>query len=1039
MANRLDVSLSSPGPEQNLLILAALLPPPASLDTLTAVSGFSPVRVLRFLEDSTRKSVLNAFETEGPGLYYFQDTEAPKRILQESPEKAVASLAVSLVSHIDQTLDDQHKRSLLITHIHQLTGLFPDRLTDFLQAAHHCLETEALEAAASYFQLILDVLNTRSKSKEEKALYIDAVLGIIASSGHLKPLDQQREILNRARKFSMAQNDQDRLCQVDLRLAQVVKIEGDYAHAGRLYEEAWDLAKQLGRDDLRKQAAFFTTDFLFWQGLVKDAVSRYEQAIGDLEELPSDQATLRACATLGWCYGICGQTARGIELLEVVRNRAARLHLTGIRIYTDLMSVLAYLEARRIDEAEKHLDDIFSHPEPELGNYTLWAGYASKAYILYARGDLQGCFECQKKAHEKAKKIGWHHHRGPWNFEYMDALERVGMIHPEMNYDSEIKRVSDWPDVYMQGVGLRCRAQRLALKGEHPEKVLSQLKRSQELLTRAGARIELARTQMFLARQHLESGEDKPARELLGEAWDVLSGVNESLFPDELRPYLDDAGEDVLINTLVEVSNVIGTVRNRKRLLERIINLLMRLTLAGRGGFFLTDPEDGFELVAGRNLDRVTIGSTGFRPARRMLHHVVREKTEIILEGGNKTTGDLSKPGEGWALCSPVILEDRLSGIIYLDNALVGLSPPKRSLSLLRVVNNQLAIALDNARAYEEIARLKDRLEDETQFYRMEMASFPHRRQILGNSPPIRRVLEQIDRVSPTDTTVLVTGETGVGKELVARAIYRLSRRNGDPFIPVNTASLEQGVIASELFGHEKGAFTGALRKRRGRFELADRGTLFLDDVDTLSLGIQTRILRALQEKEFERVGGDRTIHSDFRLIAATNQDLASLVKNGKFRKDLFYRLKVFPIHVPSLRERKEDIPILVSHFLNLNNTRLGKSIKGVSRGDLTRLKAYSWPGNVRELQHIVERAAILSDGEFLRIPELNPHSGRENHAANFQSLKEMERNYILEALGRCQWRVSGNGGAAELLDLKPTTLYAKIRKLKISKNLTYE
>jgi transcriptional regulator with GAF, ATPase, and Fis domain len=223
----------------------------------------------------------------------------------------------------------------------------------------------------------------------------------------------------------------------------------------------------------------------------------------------------------------------------------------------------------------------------------------------------------------------------------------------------------------------------------------------------------------------------------------------------------------------------------------------------------------------------------------------------IILYGGNNTTGVLSRPGEGWALCSPVILEDRLSGIIYLDNALVGLSPPKRSLSLLRVVNNQLAIALDNARAYEEIARLKDRLEDETQFYRMEMESFPHRRQILGNSQPIRRILEQIDRVSPTDATVLVTGETGVGKELVARAIQRLSRRNGGPFIPVNTASLEQGVIASELFGHEKGAFTGALRKRRGRFELADHGTLFLDDVDTLSLGIQTRILRALQEKEF--------------------------------------------------------------------------------------------------------------------------------------------------------------------------------------------
>jgi transcriptional regulator with GAF, ATPase, and Fis domain len=220
---------------------------------------------------------------------------------------------------------------------------------------------------------------------------------------------------------------------------------------------------------------------------------------------------------------------------------------------------------------------------------------------------------------------------------------------------------------------------------------------------------------------------------------------------------------------------------------------------------------------------------------------------------------------------------------------------------------------------------------------------------------------------------------------------------------------------------------------------LADHGTLFLDDVDTLSLDIQTRILRALQEKEFERVGGDRTIRSDFRLIAATNQDLSSLVKKGEFRADLFYRLAVFPIHVPPLRERMEDIPILATHFLKLNNTRLGKSIKGISKSDLARLKTYSWPGNVRELKHIVERAAILSDGEFLKVPELSANGGRETHAGNFRSFKEMERDHILEALGRCRWRVSGKGGAAELLNLKPTTLYAKIRKLNIRKNLTYE
>ncbi|HKI49263.1 MAG TPA: sigma 54-interacting transcriptional regulator, partial [Desulfobacteria bacterium] len=410
-----------------------------------------------------------------------------------------------------------------------------------------------------------------------------------------------------------------------------------------------------------------------------------------------------------------------------------------------------------------------------------------------------------------------------------------------------------------------------------------------------------------------------------------------------------------------------------------------------------------------------------------------------ILESGGTVNNGLSNPNEGWALCCPVLLQNRLLAIIYLDNALVGLSPPRRSLSLLRVVNNQLAIALDNARAYEEIARLKDRLEDETQFYRMEMESFPHGQQIIGDSAMVRGILQQLDRVGPTDSAVLITGETGVGKELVARAIHRLSRRNGSPFIPVNTASLEQGVIASELFGHEKGAFTGAFKRRRGRFELADHGTLFLDDVDTLSLEIQTRILRVLQEKAFERVGGDRTIHSDFRLIAATNQDLSSLVKAGRFRSDLYYRLKVFPIHVPPLRDRKEDIPALVSHFLNVNNNRLGKSIKGVSKADLTRLNAYLWPGNIRELEHIVERAAILSDGEFLRIPELSPDADKGACFEKMRSLKEMERGYILEALGRCRWRVSGKGGAAQLLDLKPTTLYAKMRKLEIRKNLSYE
>ncbi len=1024
--------------EEHLLILAALLPPPISLDVLTVLSGFTPVAALRLLEELTLQQTLCAYQEKGPGFYFFRDTEAPRRIVHDLDERVLSVLVKDVVRYLEENPADSGRKSLLITHIHQLTGLLPDRLEDFLAAGGYCLETEAFEAAGIYFRMALDALSETPSTEKEKGLYIDATLGMIASSGHVIPLDQQKDILHLARDYSLAIHDRERLCQVDLRLAQVIKIAGDYAYAGHLYQEAWDLAEQLDREDLRRQAAFFTTDFLFWQGLVKDAVSRYEEAIGNLEELPSDPATLRACAALGWCYGICGQIARGIGLLKTVRNRAERLRMAQITVYADIMSVLTYLEARRMDEAEAHLNQIFSHPETSLGNYVLWAGYASRAYIQYAKGDLKGCSEFQKKAHEKAMEFGWHHHRGPWNFEYMDALETAGMGHPEMTYDSEIARIRDWPDVYMQGVGLRYDTQRLLKKGENREAAVARLNESAELLTRAGARVELARTQILLARQFLKSGNDAGARELLGKAWQVFSGVNESLFPDELRPYLDEADEDLLINTLVEVADVIGTVRDRNRLLERIINRVMRLTLAGRGGFFLIDHHGGFELAASRNLDLNLLETDEFKSVQSMLDYVAQEKKELILESGDTDNRPHRGTREGWALCVPVVLQQQLLGMIYLDNLLVGLPPPKRSLSLLRVISSHLAVALDNARAYEEIARLKDRLEDETQFYRMEMESFPDRRQILGDSPHIRGILEQIDRVGSTDTSVLITGETGVGKELVARAIHRLSRRNGHPFIPVNTASLEQGVIASELFGHEKGAFTGAVKRRRGRFELADHGTLFLDDVDTLPLDIQTRILRALQEKEFERVGGDRTVHSDFRLISATNQDLESLVKQGRFRADLYYRLKVFPIHVPPLRERKEDIPILLSHFLSLNNNRLGKTIEGVRQKDLERLKAYGWPGNVRELKHIVERAAILSDGEYLRILDLSPGSPDEGRSEEIRPLREMEREFVLKALKRCRWRVSGKGGAAELLDLKPTTLYAKMRKLEIRKNLSY-
>ena len=309
---------------------------------------------------------------------------------------------------------------------------------------------------------------------------------------------------------------------------------------------------------------------------------------------------------------------------------------------------------------------------------------------------------------------------------------------------------------------------------------------------------------------------------------------------------------------------------------------------------------------------------------------------------------------------------------------------------------------------------------------------------MVGESPALRRVLEQIALVAPTDSTVLIQGETGTGKELVARAIHERSARRERPLIKVNCAALPRDLVESELFGHEKGAFTGAMQQRRGRFELADGGTLFLDEAGELPLETQAKLLRVLQEREFERVGGTRSLTTNVRVIAATNRDLHARVADGGFRSDLYYRLNVFPIVVPPLRERREDIPGLLRHFTAKAARKLGRAVNGVSPACVERASAHDWPGNIRELENFVERAAIMASGSMLDAIELfaaAPASAKiAAVAAGDTTLEAMERAHIQHVLERTRWAIEGERGAARILGLNPSTLRGRLRKLRIRK-----
>jgi formate hydrogenlyase transcriptional activator len=307
--------------------------------------------------------------------------------------------------------------------------------------------------------------------------------------------------------------------------------------------------------------------------------------------------------------------------------------------------------------------------------------------------------------------------------------------------------------------------------------------------------------------------------------------------------------------------------------------------------------------------------------------------------------------------------------------------------------------------------------------------------QIIGTSSALEAVLEQVEQVAPTDSTVLVQGETGTGKELIARAIHNLSSRCGHPFIKLNCAAIPFDLLESELFGHEKGAFTGAIAQKIGRFELADKGTLFLDEIGDIPLPLQPKLLRVLQEQEFERLGSGRTHQVDVRLVAATHRNLVEMVKRNEFRSDLYYRLNVFPIPLPPLRGRREDIPALVEHFVEIYARRMGKQIDQISPETMSALVSYGWPGNIRELQNFIERSVILSSANVLHPPLSALNSATTAEVQEAVTLEEAERDHIRKTLEQTRWVVSGPNGAAARLGIKRSTLYFRMQKLRISRN----
>ena len=495
--------------------------------------------------------------------------------------------------------------------------------------------------------------------------------------------------------------------------------------------------------------------------------------------------------------------------------------------------------------------------------------------------------------------------------------------------------------------------------------------------------------------------------------------------------------------SLVAIGRELSSSLDLERLLPIILSSLRSITRYDHAALCLLD-EDGsslqsyaLEALAGEPFltpgQRVPADQS---PSAQAIHtrSITFFTAEDLRDMGKPLAKAVYESGVQ-SLCNvPLIAANRVWGSLNVGSAVEKAFSPKDA-EYLQQVANQIAAAIQNAHSSREITRLKGRLAQEKRYVEGEIRSESWSDEIVGNSPALKRVLDHASIVASTDSTVLITGETGTGKERVARAIHGMSRRKDRNFIKLNCAAIPTGLLESELFGHEKGAFTGAVSQKVGRLELADKGTLFLDEIGEIPLELQPKLLRVLQDHEFERLGSTRTIRVDVRLISATNCDLARAVKEKEFRSDLFYRLHVFPLHMPALRDRREDIPLLVRHFVEKCAERLNRRIELIPDEAIEAMLHWSWPGNIRELENFIERSVILSQGNTLLVPlaELQQEAVR-SEASPDNTLRSKEREHIIEILRQSRGLLSGAAGAAQRLGLKRTTLQYKMQKLGISR-----
>lgn len=1020
----------------SLLSLLALFDGSFLIDWVVELVNKEIWETLSILHDQVQKGVLRE---EGPGTYSFKSSQKRKKLLDQfgsgEREQAHRQIANLLLRKLP---DEDSKAQALAPHLLQMSN-DTETCRWLLRAGDVNLRAFRNEHALKCYSKVLNDLTDLS-GEQIDSVFVEAAVKYSKISIGRDDTEKILEFLYDA--IQRAKSRKKHTCEslLEMHIAKNKWLRSEYRSALKHFEHGWSIAKKLDDPKLLRSAKTFSSFFLYWQGRFREVIESYEKSVPNVEKFPRGRYPLIAASLVGYCYCLLGQVTQGLGMLNSIHEHcldkdnfhaAARASLNIAKIMFDIGEV---------NKAFQYLKIATEEAARGPNNFVLISGKLLFAYAYYLKGDSNKTITYLKEFLLLSDQVKITVQPYPYLLALLWSMEEGRLPHVAgLSFEKILNRMIKDENIFMKGIAYRFKALFQKKKGISSERIIKSLNTSIKWLEESGHQIQLAGSLIELVRQNLSSGDKKEAEKTAKRAFQIMTSFNDDLFPDDLRSLVKTQHHDErLLKEILKLGQEVVTIRNDKELAQKIISTVNRITGAERGAIFLLeDNANGpqFKLRASKNLTLEQISDPSFEPSLRMVEEVAGSgKGRIIEMNPESEIGLPSNEIIQSKICVPMILEDKVMGVLYHDNCFLSSAFRESDLELLAYFAAFAGFALDKARAWEEVQRLNRKLHEEKLYFEEEHLESLHFEDIVGDSNSIKNVLIQVNQVADTDSTVLILGETGVGKELVARAIHRSSPRGDRPFIRVNCSSLPEGIIASELFGHEKGAFTGATSRRIGRFELADSGTIFLDEIGDLSLDVQIRLLQVLQHKEFERVGGSKTIRSDFRLIAATNRDLNQLVEREKFRLDLYYRLNVFPIYVPPLRERKEDIPILAHYFLRIYAKKMRKSLEMIPDEEIDKLVRYHWPGNVRELENIIERGTILNSGNKFKVPELSMVRETSEDFSIKQTLEENERHHILWALTKTGWKVRGIGGAAELLDIHPSTLTYRMKRLGISR-----